>query len=448
MPIAAAVALLAYFYLTVQVSLGSYFTGDALMNLYSYWMLESHQWVDSAKVLFLDRYRPAAALVYLPVYRVFGFDPIALNITLALIQAASVLLYFRLCLRWAGPATAFLTAGAFAYHAAMAELRFSGGTVYDTLMVFFTLTGATLFTLWLDGRRSWLLWFAFVLNTWAGISAKEHFAVFPAILTAILLFERRWPKGTPMAALAFAVLAILSAAWWRWSHDDALLRMSTYRPRWDPNLVSANFERYLIFSYGVSDRIARLFAALSALSVAWCLARREWRIFAGVLLWTAASIAPLLVIDVRGGFVLYLAWAGMALWLALGLEFFRHHQRIAAVLAAFLLWKWYGTNSRREPVFTAAYLRDHAVNRNFAAAVSKLPKHSPDRPLLLVTQCWLVDQWDPWFIARLAARSTEIHMDRTRDRANPPRPLAAYTEVLVFDGQSLSAGRLDSPACP
>ncbi len=448
MPIAAAVALLAYFYLTVQVSLRSYFTGDALMNLYSYWMLEPHQWVASAKVLFLDRYRPAAALVYLPVYRLFGFDPVALNITLALIQAANVLLYFRLCLRWVSPATAFLTTGAFAYHAAMAELRFSGGTVYDTLVVFFTLTGATLFTSLLDGRRNWLLGLAFVLNTWAGISAKEHFAAFPAILAAILLFERRWPKGAPMAAIAFAGLAILAAAGWRWSHDDVLLRMSTYRPRWDPKLLLSNLEQYVILSYGVSNRIARVFAGLSILSAAWFLAGREWRVFAGVSLWTAASIAPLLVIDMRGGFVLYLAWAGVALWLSLGLEFLRHHQRIASVLAVFLLWKWYGANSRRESVFTAAYLRDHAVNRNFASASPTLPKHSPDRPLLLVTQCWLADQWDPWFIARLAARSTDIHMDRTRDRAKPPRPLSIYTAVLVFDGRTLSADRLDSPACP
>lgn len=428
--------------------LRSYFTGDALMNLYSYWMLEPQQWTASAKSLFLDRYRPAAALVYLPVYRLFGFNPIALNITLALIQAANMLLFFRLCLRWVSPPAAFLAAGAFAYHASMAELRFSSGTAYDTLVVFFTLAGASLFTLWLDGRRTWLLWPLFVLNTWAGICAKEHFAAFPAILVAILLFERRMPRGASLAALAFATAAILAAAGWRWSHDDALLRMSTYRPRWDPKLFSGNFEQYVILTYVVSDRIARVMAALCAVSALWCLSRREWRIFAGILLWTAASIAPLLVIDMRGGFVLYLAWAGIALWLALGLEFFRRYPRIAAALAVFLLWKWHGINARREPQFTAAYLRDHNVNRNFAEATRNLPIHSPDNPLLLVTQCWLVDQWDPWFIARLANRSMDIHIDRTRDRSKPPRPLSDYTAVLVFDGRTVSRDRLDSPACP
>ena len=86
------------------------------MNLHGYWILEARDWSASATVALLDRYRPAGALVYLPVYRAFGFDPVALNVSIALLQALNVILFFRLSLRWVGTATAFRAAGIFAFH--------------------------------------------------------------------------------------------------------------------------------------------------------------------------------------------------------------------------------------------------------------------------------------------------------------------------------------------
>lgn len=435
---AAGCALFVYFVAIRWPSLGSYFTGDDLMNLYQYWALDRADWARSARVLFLDRYRPAGALLYLSSYWAVGFDPWPLHAALALLQAANVILWWRLCLRWVSLPAAFLSAGAFAYHAGMAELHWSAGTVYDTLVVFATLSGARLFLAIVWGGASAACWAGFLAVTWLGISSKEHFVAFPLILAALLVMEQRIPARAAVAALGLATASVVSAAAWRYLHDDFLLRLGPYVPRFDRALIWSNAADYWQWAALHSARRERWYLLFLAISLAWVIRARRPGLVAGLICWVAAAIAPLLVIAPRSGFVLYLAWPAAALLLALGFEWLRRWPRAATLAVLLLLAKWTAINRAREPAYVQACRRDQAVNRAFSRSVPCLPVHTPDKPVLLITSQWLADQWEPWFAARLVTGRMDTHMDRARTVAEAPRPIDQYTAVLVFDGTRLS----------
>jgi hypothetical protein len=425
--VGASCLLLAYYSWTVRHSLSGYFTGDDVMNLYGYWDISGADWLASAPKLFLDRYRPAGALFYLPIYRAFGLDPFPFHLAHSLLQALNVLLVFGLAIRWVGPATAILAAGVFAHHGGMGELRHNTGTIYDTLATLFALSGASLF---LNGRGR-ASWIAFGVATWAGVLSKEHFAAFPAILAAVLMMEQRLPTRPQAIALGFATLAVLGAGAFRYWNDDEMLRLQLYRPSLDPSLIVGNIRSYWLWIQMASSGLGRAMAVATVVSLSWCWANRRWGM-AGAVLWTVTSVAPLLVIAPRSGYVLYLAWPALALWLSLGVEWLRSRPRAATLAVTILLWRWHAVSTTREPYFLEGCARGAAINRSFAAAVPSLPRHSPDRPLLLVTNCWAADQWEPWFIARLAAASRDIHMDRARSAQSAPRPLEDYSATLVF----------------
>jgi hypothetical protein len=103
--------------------LAAYFTPDDMMNLYGAWFLP-----------LAGQERPIGALVYRVIFAGFGLNPVPYRVCCFLLLAGNLVLLFAIAVRLSGSRVvggiACLLA---AYHAHLADLYYSTGTIYDLL---------------------------------------------------------------------------------------------------------------------------------------------------------------------------------------------------------------------------------------------------------------------------------------------------------------------------
>lgn len=285
----------------------AYFTPDDMMNLYGAWFRP-----------LAESDRPVGALFYRTLFAAFGFNPLPYRIACFAILSANLALLYGLCLKLSrSREVAALACLLGAYHAHLADLYYSTGTVFD-LLCFLFYFGAL--ALYIEVRERAMPWRILVLALYVcALGAKEMAVTLPLFLVLYDLIYHP-PAPRPASAIPWASgelrrlwpFALLTAAFIL--HKTAGTARMTANPDYLPSLswqvLAANWRHYAYdLFYGAiqftGPRIVVLWALVLAL--VFVLRKRDILFAACVIL---IGILPVVLIAERGFYAIYLTLPG------------------------------------------------------------------------------------------------------------------------------------------
>ena len=219
------------------------FVPDDLMNTYYYWARGGSK-VVLANVMFWSPFtRPMAALYYLLLFKIFGFNPFPYNAVRLAILSFDAFLFFMLAARISGsrPIAAAATVPV-AYHAGLAHLAYQGPFIYDVLCGGFYFFALLYYIRHVSahGRLSLRQSCVFLALYIGALNSKEMAVSLPVVVFAYqLLFgePETWDvagirrrltanAGPLLAAIAITVVFIIGKT----SGPEAMTQMWAYRP--------------------------------------------------------------------------------------------------------------------------------------------------------------------------------------------------------------------------
>jgi len=314
-------AILLYFLLLSHHGLRSYFNGDDVMNLvglHGYWRWPWWWSAVHALLVVTPVYRPMGDVFYRSLYGIFGFHPLPFRAACFALMALNLGLFLGFALKLSpGRKAALLSTLVFSFHAALSDLYFSTGTVYDILCVCFTLAAfLTYVSVRSRGRELHARHIVIFLLFYGGaLDSKEMAASLPLalVLYEILLAPRVpsgrwWRRALPVLLSGALTMAALAAK------IPSLSDNPLYRPRYSPAYLLNNVSRYLGMLVFLEQPLgAAWLLMLAGLAVIACVAMRRpvalFGLFYGFL-----ALLPVAAVPVRDGFVLYLPLVGFALF--------------------------------------------------------------------------------------------------------------------------------------
>jgi hypothetical protein len=215
------IILLVYFLSYALSALRAHFAPDDMMNLAGYWSRGLWRTLADNLAFWSTAYRPRGGLYYLPLYRVFGLDPLPYRIAaLALVVAgvwASYLVAARLAKSKAvGLAAAILCCA----HRRMADVYWNNSTIYDILARLFVMLALLAYIRIRDRGKvpnSWQAVMILLLFVAALYSKEIAIIAAPALLAYEVFFHGpprhwNWLKQEGAIPLGAVSLALLYAA--------------------------------------------------------------------------------------------------------------------------------------------------------------------------------------------------------------------------------------------
>ena len=419
--------------------LRAYFTPDDMMNLYGAYFRR-----------LAESDRPAGALFYRALFTAFGLNPLPYRIACFAILSANLALLYLVCLKLScSREVAALACLLGAYHAHLADLYYSTGTVFD-LLCFLFYFGAL--ALYIQVRERALPWRILVLVLYlCALGAKEMAVTLPIFLA---LYDLIYHPPAPRLASAFGwaarelrrlwPFALLTAAFLLYKTTGAA-RMTAnpdYLPSFSWQVLTANWRHYAYdLFYGAVQfaglRIVLLWAVVLALAIAQ---RKRDSLFAACVI--LLGILPVILIAERGFYAVYLTLPGWYLLVARSLTAAR--QRLlpragaAAPAVLFLLvaaclvplhWRqkprgnaWVA-EAHESVRCTLQPLRRYAVPRGARILVLNDPYPADDNILLAMF--------------RITFRDEDIRVRRPKSPSAPP-PGEVYDRVFTYVNQRLT----------
>ena len=320
-----AIVILGVFFIVFHVrAVEAYFAQDEMMNIFQYW---NPPWwkVVLADLAFWSKFvRPMGALYYLPLYEMFGLNPLPYNLVRLLLLAVNTALFYLLAKRisrswW----TATIAALPVAYHAGMAFLAYRGSFIFDILCAGFYFTAILYY---LRHRRTGARFgipqtCLFLALYVCALNSKEMAVSLPVIiLTYELLFHASRPKLIPLIA-AIAITAVFIAG--RTLGQGTLTDSEAYRPVFTWARFAESNTRFLNTLF-YSDRfvieyVLALWAGILVFAgVAQKLYRDpRWMFW---LVWVVVTPLPITFLPGRGGAMLYIPAAGWAMLTAMAIR--------------------------------------------------------------------------------------------------------------------------------
>ena len=220
------------------------FSPDDMMNIDNfYWSRGPWSLLYSQFLFWRGYYRPMGGLFYLPIFSVWGLNPVPYHVALSLVLLANVCLVYRLArLLGCGELSAGVSALVVCYHAGLANLYYNTAFVYDALCGFFSFAALVYYialrnTGRLLGGRQTLTFCALLV---CALNSKEMALSLAGVLLAYeWLYHppagRRgaqlveWLRGPGRVALLAACLTLLDLCGKVWGYD-ALTGMAGYQP--------------------------------------------------------------------------------------------------------------------------------------------------------------------------------------------------------------------------
>ena len=451
--LAAALVVCAILFVFAGDGVGGYFTPDDMMNLYQAWS------ATPAGLLHQDR--PVGQAVYRTMFALFGLNPLPFRLLAFALLLANLALLYRFCLRLSeSREIAALACLLGAYHAHLADLYYSTGTLYDLLCCLFVLWAFDLYASIRQGGAypNWRQTMALLALYVLALGSKEMAVVLPVYVVLYETLYRKdfaqwlrrgawfWWLSLPMTALyAMAKLA----------GPHAMTANPDYAPHFSAHAFFAGWRHYLTdLFYGAiafnSTKTVLLFAAMLALAL---YARRRAMLFGWVV--AVVGALPVIFIPPRGFFVVYLALAGWYLFAACTLVLARD-----ALLLRLPAWAA-GFDARPEQLALFAALalalvplhwRQKPLGNDWVAAdyrsvrsvLEPLDRRGPLRPGARVL--FLSDPFDPgdWILSnmfRLHYRDRALQVDRVKDHPQLAADAAQYDRVYVLDAKGLKQVR-------
>jgi len=316
--VAAAAFVLAWFVWFARDGLYARFAPDDMMNLHGYWEPGIWRSILSNFLIGTNALRPMGAVFYLPLFEIFGLNPLPFRIAIFVVLMSNVYLVYRVarllgCCELAAGLAALITC----YHAGLADLHYSTATVYDVLCFFFYF-GALIYYLRIrrEGRplrpREWVVFFALFV---CALNSKEMAVTLPVMLLVYewLYHQRRevWPA---LAAGALTAVYIVGKKF----GADPLMAQEAYRPVFtlarffESSTLHLN-ELFYGGSFFTPRRAIMLWVAMAVMALVRRRPRPELR-FALLFLWI--SPLPIVFLQGRTHSCLYILLAGWAIFSA------------------------------------------------------------------------------------------------------------------------------------
>jgi hypothetical protein len=412
LPICGALAIAAIFLTFAGDGLAAYFTADDMMNLYGAWFRPLS-----------EQQRPLGALVYRALFALFGLNPAPYRVICFLLLTANIALTYFVCERLSG--SRFVGAlGALlgAYHAHLADLYYSTGTIYE-LLCFAFYWGAVL--AWTAERRRWV-----ALPLYAGaLLSKEMAVTLPLVLLTCDLARRRRPDWRMLGAMTMLTLPFILR---KLTGTAAMTVNPDFRPHISWSVMLDRWHNYASdLLYGIPftpGRVIVLWAALAALAA---FLRRREAVIPLVVIW--AGLLPVVFIEQRGFYVVYLTLPGWCLLFSLLLAKItpRFQPAIVFTAVAVLLIPLHTARKEKGKWWVA---REHANVRNVLEPLraESLPRGGR---VLFVGDPFPADDWILTFIFRLRFLDDTFRVDRVKVH---PADTAPYDRVYSLDERHLT----------
>jgi hypothetical protein len=435
--IGASLVIATYLLIFAGDGLFAYFTPDDMMNLYDSWF---------RPLVETDRY--LGTLVYRGLFAAFGLNPLPYRLVCLLLLAGNIALLYQFCLR----VTNSREIGALAcllgaYHAHLADLYYSTGTIYDLLCAAFFLSAFLWITrpdVQFDRKRIGV----FLLLYIAALNSKEMAITLPAIVLIYDVLYRRPLRVTDEARMMIPA-CLVSAAFllFKIAGPRHMMENSAYRPVFTWATFVDNWQHYSFdLLYGRVSftplRVVLLWAILLAIIA---LLRRRESLFAFLFLF--GVMLPVAFIPQRGFFAIYLTLPGWYLFAAAAIVAARDSfaaPRLALQAATFALMALilFPLHWRQKPLGNQWVAEAHATVRGVAGHLREVAGPLPRAAkVLFVSDPYPKDEWMLTFIFRLYYRDAEIRVDRARAMRVPPdaEAQASYDRLFITDGRTLTA---------
>jgi hypothetical protein len=462
---AAVAAWLLYF---AHGGLGASFTLDDVTNICRYLQKPaSALWLDNLR-FWSTAFRPFGALFYVPLYQVFGMNPLPYHIVSFALLGLNLYLLYRFCLRLAGSREiAFLATFLASYHAWFVDLYYNFSTIYD-LLCYALYMGAFLLYAGIRsrGRTPGALQSLGVLLLYVlALDAKEMAATFPLFL---LLYEiiyhgpawrevRTWlVRECRTAWLAGAITLIYTVG--KLTGPGSLIENPAFALTVSPGRFLDVFHLYLNpllyqeHRFHDSNTVQLLLVMLAF--AAW----RRSRPLLFAWFWLLLTILPVSFIAHYSGFFLYLPAAGWVLYAATvcvmarramvrlasrllsdGPALTRASQAVLCVgLAGFLAPQHVRERAKTLRIFMSI----QPPSREIVGDLPRLaPTLRPGARVLFVGDPIPDDSYFLLFATRLTYRDLTIDVDRTRLQPVPASAYSRYDAVFGFqDGHLIRLG--------
>ena len=434
----------------------AYFTGDDIMNLHHlHGVLERPIAATVLDVLqpWNGAYRPLGGLFYHVMFALAGFHPLPYRAVCYTLLGANLALAFIVLRRLSGSReVALLGTLLMSYHAAMAELYFNTGTIYDILCCGLFLGTLTLYIAKRQAGGGFglpALTALLILNVLA-VEAKEMACTLPAVW---LLYEVWYGSVWGLQGSGWSVLRRYAAclAGGVLTGTMLLVRVLTpnvvsdnplYRPTLSLTYYLRSAARYQGMWLGWPDLLG-----LPGLVALWCAlalmaASLRSRAMAFGLVFWALALFPVAVLPPRAGFVLYVPALGMALYAGALLVHLRRAiahtlhlpQAVSqAALFSLVMGGWTLAYSARISSQIAPLVRVQRDMRELAASMqSRNATLVPHARVLFLDDPFGSDSWILMFAMQLLFRDPTIRVDIARHRPHA----RAYDYVFAYtDGQ-------------
>ncbi len=440
LPVLAALFIAGYFFAFSYDGLRSYFTFDDGMNMvFLHRILEVSIWTNILNVLkvFTKAYRPLGGLFYRAAYYCFGFHPLPFRVAAYLVLLINIALAYRMARALGATREASaLSTLLFCYNAAMLDLYYSTGTIYD-LLCFSLYIGALLVYIrgrsenrQLSGRTMVLVAVLYA----AALDAKEMAVTFPV---SLLLYEglyhypdfrsRSWivRTGTFLAAVGLMTGIFLKVK------VADLSGNQFYHITPSLSFILSGMGGYLQkLLYLPPDSlsawtIAGIFACLLLASAAL---RNRAAIYG--TLFFAIGLFPVAIIPPRGAYAAYVAYPGLTLALGAILASARSlllrriaNERLqtASSVALFLLIAVVSIKAFAYPrrVLMGNALWDQIPRRDIMEQFKReIPELPPSGRILILDDPW-GPEWGIMFLARLLYHDPNLWVDHLKNTDNP-----------------------------
>jgi dolichyl-phosphate-mannose-protein mannosyltransferase len=402
---AVAVLIFIYFFWQIHLGLTMLFAPDDMQNLYGYWIDGPLKVFRAVLICATPAYRPMGGLYYLPLFAIFGLNPVPYRIVIFVLLCVNFWLLYAIARRLTSNAMAALFALLIGcVHGNAIGAYFSNSTIYDILCFSFYF-GAVLFYIRLRQRGQYLDWrqmLMLALLYICALDSKEMAVAFPVTLLAYeLCFHWKWPL-VPRQFIPIVITGAMTAIYiaGKLFQPNSLSSFDAYRPVYTAHRFFLNLRAYLDILFLVENRFTSRMAVafwLAMLLIARVLRSRTMT-FGAVLAF--ASFLPLMFVPTREGFVLYIPLVGFGLYFGELLSILVR-PRAAALVVLALLACGLGYVHQQRILDILPFSRHSQTGTIDTIQELKLAKgvKAGDR-LLFIDSPW-GDDWDMYFIAKL-----------------------------------------------
>ena len=435
-----------------------YLTGDDTMNMYKAWREPYHRILLENLFYFTPGYRPMGSLVYRLLFDLAGVHALPYRILCFALMLGNLYLLYRTAAAISTKETGLLAALFVSYNPGFIDLYYNTGTIYDLLCFTFYFLALGLYVhvrkagQYLKPRTliSVLILYVCALNS------KEMAVTLPAILFGYeLIFGRarhvvestrrnlsRWSPAVLSAVLTLPYVL------GKFSSPSPLVGNDAYRVHLGLRTYFRALRHYLeIFALPFDSlNLSASVLILLLLGTIAILGRRRSLVFA----WLFIVITPLPVafVGLRGGYAIYIATFGIALYLAAAIVESRK------ALAKFVTGGPLAFATRRLlqfDTFVACLLillvfhnsrplvetsSEDKRLKSFAMQINAFqPKIDPSWKILFLDDPFPTGDWTPLTWLRLYYRAPDLVVDRIKRMPQMPdrNVIDSYDCIFTFD---------------